>query len=233
MPGGERGTQTALPAAVPATVHVIDDDEAVRRALAMLLRSAGFRVETHASGPAFLDASVSPEGAGGGSGRACVLTDVRMPGLDGIELLRRLRERGFREPVVVMTAHGDVSTAVRAMKAGAADFVEKPFDDEALLATIGAALDDAARPGAAADAAARIAALSPRERQVLALLTAGKSNKEVARDLDLSSRTVEVHRARLMAHLGVGSLAEAVRLAVQADLGPPNGPRGGNGDGPG
>lgn len=232
MPGGERGAQTAAPAAAPATVHVIDDDEAVRRALAMLLRAAGFRVETYASGPAFLDAPVSPEGARGGGGRACVLTDVRMPGLDGIELLRRLRERGFREPVVVMTAHGDVSTAVRAMKAGAADFVEKPFDDEALLATIGAALDDAARPGATADAAARIAALSPRERQVLALLTAGKSNKEVARDLDLSSRTVEVHRARLMAHLGVGSLAEAVRLAVQAELGPPHGPRGGDGDGP-
>ena len=119
------------------TVHVIDDDEAVRRALAMLLRSTGLRAETHASGLAFLDALAHPEGNPVG----CVLTDVRMPGLDGIELLRRLKERGFGKPVVVMTAHGDVSTAVQAMKAGAIDFVEKPFDDEALLRAIGTALD--------------------------------------------------------------------------------------------
>ena len=196
------------------TVHVIDDDEAVRRALAMLLRSTGLRAKTHASGLAFLDALTHPEGDLIG----CVLTDVRMPGLDGIELLRRLKERGFGRPVVVMTAHGDVSTAVQAMKAGAVDFVEKPFDDEALLRAISTALDRSVSHGAAAQAAARIAFLSPRERQVLELLTAGKANKEIARDLGLSSRTVEVHRARLMAHLGVGSLAEAVRLAVQAEF---------------
>ena len=200
--------------AVQMTVHVIDDDEAVRRALAMLLRSAGLRAKTHASGLAFLDALAHP----GGDPVGCVLTDVRMPGLDGIELLRRLKERGFGKPVVVMTAHGDVSMAVQAMKAGAVDFVEKPFDDEVLLAAIGAALDRSGSHGVATEAAARIASLSPRERQVLALLTAGKSNKEIARDLGLSSRTVEVHRARLMAHLGVGSLAEAVRLAVQAEF---------------
>lgn len=207
------------------TVHVIDDDEAVRRAVAMLLRSAGLRAETHASGLAFLDALARPEGAPVG----CVLTDVRMPGLDGIDLLRRLKERGFRGPVVVMTAHGDISTAVQAMKAGAVDFVEKPFDDEALLAAIGTALDGSVPPGAAIEAAARITSLSPRERQVLELLTAGKSNKEIARDLGLSSRTVEVHRARLMVHLGVGSLAEAVRLAVQAELGAHGGSSGGPG----
>ncbi len=120
-----------------------------------------------------------------------------------------------------MTAHGDVSTAVRAMKAGAVDFVEKPFDDQALLAAVEAALGPPEASGAAGfdDATARIAALSPREREVLDLLVTGKPNKHIARDLGLSPRTVEVHRARLMARLGVGSLAEAVRLAVQAELG--------------
>jgi two-component system, LuxR family, response regulator FixJ len=204
------------------TVHVIDDDEPVRRAIAMLLRSAGVPAATHPSGLAFLDAlpALGEEGVG------CVLTDVRMPGLDGVELLRRLGERGFGWPVVVMTAHGDVPTAVRAMKAGAADFVEKPFDDEALLAAIEAAL---AAPGpppgaagtadpAAAEAAARVAALSPREREVLDRIMAGKPNKTIANELGLSPRTVEVHRARLMARLGVGSVAEAVRLAVRAEF---------------
>lgn len=199
------------------TVHVIDDDEAVRRALAMLLQSAGMPSETHASGLAFLDAlPLLGENAVG-----CVLMDVRMPGLDGLELLRRLQDRGFRWPVVVMTAHGDVSTAVRAMKAGAVDFIEKPFDDQVLLAAIEAALEASRASGAAAadDAAARIAALSPREREVLDLLMAGKPNKRIARDLGLSPRTVEVHRARLMERLGVGSLAEAVGLAMRAEFG--------------
>jgi two-component system, LuxR family, response regulator FixJ len=206
------------------TVHVIDDDEPVRRAVAMLLRSAGVPVATHPSGLAFLDALtvLGEEGAG------CVLTDVRMPGLDGVELLRRLGERGFRRPVVVITAHGDVPTAVRAMKAGAADFIDKPFDDKALLASVEAALTAPESPPpvaagaadpAAAEAAARIAALSPREREVLDRMMAGMSNKAIANELGLSPRTVEVHRARLMARLGVGSVAEAVRLAVRAELG--------------
>ena len=205
------------PGAAARAVHVVDDDDAVRRALAMLFRSAGIPAETHPSGLAFLEALPSLTGAAVG----CVLTDVRMPGLDGLQLLRRLQDHGLPWPVVVMTAHGDVSTAVRAMRAGAVDFVEKPFDDEALLATIEAALKPPQASGAAgaADAAARIAALSPRERDVLDLLLAGKPNKLIARDLGLSPRTVEVHRRRLMARLGVGSLAEAVRLAVQAGLG--------------
>ncbi len=124
-----------------------------------------------------------------------------------------------------MTAHGDVSTAVRAMKAGAIDFVEKPFDDRVLLSAISAALDAADAPGAADStaAAARVAALSPREREVLDLLVAGKPNKAIARDLGLSPRTVEIHRARLMARLEVGSLAEAVRIAVRAELDPSHG----------
>ena len=218
VPGaaGRRGPDRG--AAVRA-VHVVDDDDAVRRALAMLFRSTGIPVETHPSGLAFLEAlpSFHEEAVG------CVLTDVRMPGLDGLELLRRLKQGGFRRPVVVMTAHGDVSTAVRAMKAGAVDFVEKPFDDETLLAAVDTALRPPQASGAAAidDAAERIAALSPREREVLNLLIAGKPNKLIARDLGLSPRTVEVHRARLMARLGVGSLAEAVRLAVQAEVGQP------------
>lgn len=206
---------------VAGAVHVIDDDDAILRALTMLLRSAGMPVETHPSGFAFLDAL--PRLRGGAVG--CLLTDMRMPGLDGLELLRRLREEGFRRPVVVMTAHGDVPTAVQVMKAGAVDFVEKPFDDEVLLTTVKAALEASRAIGAAGgdDTAARVAALSPREREVLDLLAAGKRNKGIARDLGISPRTVEAHRARLMERLGVGSVAEAVRLAVQADLGQPRG----------
>ena len=200
-------------------VFVIDDDEPVRRAIAMLLRSAGIGAEIYPSGLAFLDALPLPEK----SRMECVLTDMRMPELDGLELLRRLKERNFRRPVVVMTAHGDVSTAVRAMKAGAVDFIEKPFDDDALIAMIRTALDAADAPRAATgpvEALARLAALSPREREVLELLMLGKPNKAIARDLGLSPRTVEIHRARLLTRLEVGSLAEAVRLAVQAELGP-------------
>jgi two-component system response regulator FixJ len=198
-------------------VHVIDDDVAVRMAMEMLLHSAGFCVATHPSGFAFLDAlaTVGEEGAG------CVVTDMRMPGLDGLQLLHRLKQRRFRQPVIVMTAHGDISTAVKAMKAGAVDFVEKPFDDDVILAAIGAALKPAAaqRPGAAVS---RISELSAREREVLDLLVAGKPNKLIADELGLSPRTVEVHRARLMTRLGVGSLAEAVRIAVRAELGLPD-----------
>ena len=139
-------------------------------------------------------------------------------------MLRRLKERGLHKPVVVVTAHGDVSTAVQAMKAGAVDFVQKPFDDGALLATIGAALATVDAPRATSgseQASARLAALSPREREALNLLMLGKPNKEVARDLGLNPCTIEVHRARLLMRFGVISLAEAERLAVQAQLGPP------------
>ena len=220
--GEPRGRAEERPASVAGggrTVHVIDDDEGVRRAIALLLGSAGIPVAIHPSGLAFLEVLPAL-----GEGVGCVLTDVRMPGLDGVELLRRLKERGFRRPVVVMTAHGDVPTAVRAMKAGAHDFIEKPFDDETLLAVLEAALAEGAPPraaaaGPAAEAAARIAALSPREREVLDRLTAGKSNKAIASELALSPRTVEAHRARLLARLGVTSVAEAVRLAVRAEFG--------------
>jgi two-component system, LuxR family, response regulator FixJ len=208
------------------SVHVVDDDEAVRWAVAALLRSVGIAAETHSSGAAFLDAIAAP----GMGGLGCVLTDVRMPELDGLELLRILAERGFRRPVVVMTAHGDISMAVRAMKAGAFDFIEKPFDEGALLASIRAALrvpDSAGAHPKGREAVARVAALSPREREVLGLAMEGKPNKVIARELGLSPRTVEVHRMRLMDRLGVESLAEAVRLAVLAELAggsPPPGP---------
>lgn len=195
-------------------VHVIDDDEAVRRGLAILLRSGGIAAETHASALAFLDKLPSlNEGS-----VLCVITDVRMPGLDGLDLLHRLNALRFRRPVIVMTAHGDVPKAVQAMKAGAADFVEKPFRPQDLLALI----EQLSGPPSTAGeegAAARMASLSPREREVLDRLIAGKPNKQIARELGLSHRTVEVHRARMMERLGVSSLAEAVRIAVEAELG--------------
>jgi two-component system response regulator FixJ len=200
-----------------SVIHVIDDDDAVRRAVALLLLSAGWTAVTHASGLAFLEALPVLHEASIG----CVLTDVRMPGMDGIALLQHLRTSGFVAPIVVMTAHGDVATAVQAMKCGAADFIEKPFDDDSLLVTIGTArqamaADDGGR--VAVEATRRLAALSPREREVLDLLVSGKPNKLVAQQLAISQRTVEVHRARLLERLGVRSLAEAVRLAVTAQM---------------
>ncbi len=214
------------PGAARPIIHVIDDDDAVLQGLAMLLASARFRANTYPSGLAFLDALPSIEASQIG----CVLTDVRMPGLDGISLLHRLRDNGFDRPVIVMTAHGDIVTAVQAMKAGAADFIEKPFDDDMLLGAIETAIADADKPRLAMshdshvarhpearDAARRIGELSCREREVLKLLTDGKPNKTIAYELGISLRTAEVHRARMMTRLGVRSLAEAVRLAVRAE----------------
>jgi two-component system response regulator FixJ len=211
----------------PALVHLIDDDRAVRQGVSLLLRSAGFAVRDYPSATEFLERIGAPEP----QARACALTDVRMPGIDGIALVQRLRARGIAMPVVVMTGHGDVLMAVQAMKAGASDFIEKPFDDRVLLDAIGAALA-AARPGAPpqpdafAAAAERVANLTRREREVLDLLVAGRSNKVIAHDLSLSERTVEVHRSRMMERLGVRSLPEAVRLAVWAELADRTGGRG-------
>jgi two-component system, LuxR family, response regulator FixJ len=202
-------------ARVDGVVHVIDDDEAVRQAVTILLRSGNAAVETHASALSFLEALPALREDYIHS----VLTDVRMPGIDGLELLQRLKARGFRRPVIVMTAHGDVSMAVQAMKSGALDFIEKPFHARDLLASI-QALSRRPLPSSAQDAsaAARLALLSQREREVLSHLMAGRPNKLIARELGLSPRTVEAHRARLMERLGVGSLAEAVRIAVEAEL---------------
>jgi two-component system response regulator FixJ len=205
--------ETAARDAATARVHIIDDDAAVRDSLALLLDSAGVAAQTYESATAFLAAAP-------GLGAGCVLTDVRMPDLDGLALQRRLTEAGVRLPVIVMTGHGDVPIAVAALKAGAADFLEKPFDDERLISAVRAALatSQAAQQQAVAAAgiAARLASLTPREREVLDLLVAGNPNKTIAYDLGASPRTVEVHRARVMEKMGVRSVAELVRLVLAA-----------------
>ncbi len=198
-----------------AMVYVIDDDEAMRDSLDFLLGSAGFAVQVFDSATSFLAAV--PGGQFG-----CVVTDVRMPGMGGIELLKHLRQRNAGLSVVIMTGHGDVPLAVEAMKLGAVDFVEKPFEDERLIETIRAALAgaaDAANGDAVlAQIAARIDSLSPRERQVMEGLVAGLSNKAIARDYDISPRTVEVYRANLMTKMQAANLSELVRMAMRAGL---------------
>jgi len=200
---------------MPATeiVHVVDDDAAVRDSLRFLLDSAGMKVVAHESAEHFLAAA-----PGGEIG--CVLTDVRMPGVSGLELQRRVQALGLPVMVIVMTGHGDVPLAVQAMKNGALDFLEKPFDDTQLLDAVQRALEAsrAMRAIAAAGTAARarLAALTPRESEVLDGLVAGQSSKQIARDLGASPRTIEVHRTRVMAKLGVDSLPELVRVVQSA-----------------
>ena len=196
------------------TVYIVDDDAGVRRALERLLRTAGFTPATYETAVSFLDVAPSlPFG--------CLLLDVRMPGMDGLQLQAKLNEFGLHLPTVVMTGDGDIQTAVRAMRAGAVDFIEKPFDDEPLLAAIEAALATSRTPDrdrASAEATGRLAELSTRERQVLEALVAGRPNKIIAADLEISIRTVEVHRARMLQRLGTRRLADAIRLAVIASL---------------
>jgi two-component system response regulator FixJ len=178
-------------------VHVIDDDAAIRRALVRLLRSAGLHVLTYETAAAVLDAA-SDLSSG------CMLLDLQMPGMDGIELLARLDKLGVGLPVIVVTGHGDVPTAVKAMKAGAVDFIEKPIDATLLLNAIDTALtvnEPAARDSEAARAAEMMALLSPRERQVLEAVAVGRPNKLIAYELGISVRTVEVHRAHMLDRL--------------------------------
>ena len=193
-------------------VHVVDDDAAVRGSLQFLLESAGLTVLTYARAEVFL--AVAPTLSVG-----CVLTDVRMPGLGGLELQQHLQALGVLAPVIVMTGHGDIPTAVQAMKDGAVDFLEKPFDDERLIDAVRHALATSEALHAADTttkaAASRLASLTPREREVLQGLVAGRSNKEIAVELGASPRTIEVHRMRVMEKLQVRSLPELVRL-VQA-----------------
>jgi len=192
-------------------VHVIDDDDAARDSLAFLLRTAQIEARTYETAPAFLAANKNLS-------LGCVITDVRMPEMTGIELLRRLREGGSDVPVIVITGHGDIPLAVEAMKFGAADFFEKPYDDESLLAAVRVALNR--QEGAAQKQAQRsilderLATLSHRERQVLEGLVAGKPNKIIAFDHDISPRTVEVYRANVMTKMQAGSLSELVRMAL-------------------
>ena len=192
-------------------VHVIDDDSAMRESLEFLLRTANIRARSYESATAFLDAL--PHDSSG-----CVVTDVRMPGLSGLELLRRLQELEVVLPVIVITGHGDVPLAVEAMKSGAADFIEKPFDDEVLLASVRAALKvqdgQAEQQAARAAIAERVGSLSARERQVLDGLVAGLPNKTIAYDLGISPRTVEIYRANVMTKMEATSLSDLVRMAL-------------------
>lgn len=194
-------------------VFVVDDDEAVRASVAMLLESVTLPVETFASGREFLDAWA-------GDRPGCLVLDLRMPGLSGLELQERLAERGSRLPIIFLTGHGDVPDAVAAMRAGAVDFLRKPFRDQDLLDRIQQALEvDRARRTAAgerAELAARLERLTPREREVLDRVVAGQPNKQIAAELGVSDRTVEIHRARAMAKMEAASLAELVRLVLRA-----------------
>lgn len=197
--------------AIERLVHVIDDDAAVRDSLAFLLDSAGVSVRAYESALSFLQALPLPPGG-------CIVTDVRMPQMTGLELVRRLKQQGVAVPVIVMTGHADVPLAVEAMKAGVFDFVEKPFDDEVLLKAIAAALDQSAERARDASHASEyahlIATLSPREREVLDALVAGRANKVIASDLGISARTVEVYRANVMTKMQAGSLPELVRRVL-------------------
>jgi two-component system response regulator FixJ len=201
--------------AFESTVHVIDDDEALRDSLTFLLRTARLDVLSYPSATAFLEAL--PE-----ANLSCVITDVRMPGMSGIDLLRRLRERKISVPVIVITGHGDIPLAVEAMRIGAIDFLEKPFDDEVLIASVKAALrqkeGEAKRHGERAEIEGRLAALSNRERDVLGGLVAGRANKQIAFDLGISPRTVEIYRANLMSKMQAGSLSDLVRMALIAEI---------------
>jgi two-component system, LuxR family, response regulator FixJ len=195
-------------------VHIIDDDAAMRDSLAFLLGAIGLSVRVHESAQAFLQELGSVEGG-------CVVTDVRMPGIDGFELLHLLQEMGKGLPVIVMTGHGDVPLAVKAMRLGAFDFVEKPFDDEIMIDAVRSALASAASvpsPTGGNEMNSRIASLSRRERQVLAGLVEGQTNKEIARKFDLSPRTVEVYRAKLMTKMQANNISELVRFAVRAGV---------------
>ena len=198
-----------------AVVYVIDDDEAVRDSLSFLLNTAGLAALAYESATSFLNHLPRVK-------TGCIVTDVRMPGLSGLDLLRRLKELHSAVPVIVITGHGDVPLAVEAMKSGAADFLEKPFDDEALLAAVNVALRDqgasAKRDADRADVIDRLATLTARERQVLEGLVAGHPNKTIAFDHDISPRTVEIYRANVMSKMQAASLSDLVRMALIAGL---------------
>ena len=197
-------------------VHIVDDDEGIRRSVAFMLKTSGYRVNSWPSGVAFLKEAKQAE-------PGCILLDVRMPEMDGLEVQAELVRRGIALPVVIVTGHGDIAIAVRAMKAGAVDFIEKPFKKEALLTAIELALERLASAGDRAERAAEartiLGALTAREQQVLEGLAQGLPNKTIAFALGISPRTVEVHRANLMTKLDVHSLSDALRIAFAAGIG--------------
>jgi FixJ family two-component response regulator len=196
------------------TVFVVDDDEAVRGALALLLRSVGLKAMSFDSGNAFLGA-LMPEWTG------CVVLDIRMPGMSGLELHEKLVERGYSLPIIFITGHGDIAMAVRAMKSGAFDFIEKPFNDQDLLDRIHRALsieaDLRTRNQLRGEVQERFQQLTPREREIMSRIVDGQANKVIAIELGLSERTVELHRAHVMEKMRASSVAELVRLALLAD----------------
>ncbi|CAM3134040.1 Chemotaxis protein CheY [Sphingomonas antarctica] len=198
------------------TIHIVDDDEAIRRSIGFMLRKAGHIVETYSSGIEFLKATTRET-------QGCVLLDVRLPEIDGLEVQRRLAQQGIMLPIIILTGHGDVMLAVRAVKAGAIEFLEKPFERSALLKAIDEALDQAGRNDrhhlASAEAIVRLAALTERERNVLDGMVLGRPNKLIAFDLGIATRTVEVHRANLMEKLSARSLSDVLRIAFTAGLG--------------
>lgn len=198
-------------------IYVVDDDEAVRDSLSILLEASGYTVRAFAAATEFLAAAPTLR-------PGCLIADIRMPGMDGLELQQRLTERSLAFPLIMITGHGDVPLAVRAMKAGALDFIEKPFGAETILGSAAAALARVGAPAEpdpiAATARTRLAGLSSREREVLEGLLAGLPNKTIAYDLAISPRTVEIHRARVMAKMAARSLSELVRLALAAGLAP-------------
>jgi len=196
-------------------IHIVDDDEAARESLSFLLGAAGHAVKTFDSAGAFLKALA-------GMAVSCVVTDIRMPEVDGLELMRRIKAEGHRFPVIMITGHGDVPLAVEAMKLGAFDFLEKPFDDDTMIAAINAALHrveaDIESQRESFEIAERLDGLTPRERQVLEGLVAGQPNKAIGRDLGISPRTVEIYRAKVMDKMKASSLSELVRLAVRVEI---------------
>ena len=197
-------------------VHLVDDEEAIRRSAGFMLKTSGYRVQTFESGVELLKHARSLE-------PGCLLLDIRMPGMDGLEVQQSLREQGITLPVIIMTGHGDISVAVKAMKAGAVDFIEKPFEKSVLLAALEQGFSRLRNIGRSQEreqeAELRIASLTPREREVLEGLARGFPNKTIAYDLGLSPRTVEIHRANLMHKLGVHSLSDALRIAFAAGMG--------------
>jgi two-component system response regulator FixJ len=192
-------------------VHIVDDDEAVRQSLAFMLSSAGLAVRLYDSAKVFLDGLDTSQGG-------CLITDIRMPEITGLELLHRMKARALCMPAIVITGHGDVPLAVEAMKAGAVDFIEKPFEEEAILGAVKAALEKSEEEDNLAEVSARLAILSERERQVLEGLVAGQPNKVIAASHGISPRTVEVYRANVMTKMQARSLSELVRMAVLAHV---------------
>jgi len=203
-----------MPEAAPVIVHVIDDDDDAREALAFMLKRAKFAVETYPSAAAFLSVASDVGGV--------IVTDVRMPEMDGMELVQRLRALKVEIPIIVMTGHGDIPLAVEAMKAGVIDFIEKPYEGERMLGAIRGALDQReerdAHDAERTEYARRIETLSPRERQVLDGLVAGKPSKVIAYELDISPRTIEIYRAHVMTKTQARSLSELVRMALLAGV---------------